>query len=131
MDHMRIVAAMEKTAILLALLAFAALPAAAQSNEFGILFGYTRPMKSDAGKGKFDSGMRELYYALQLEPGTMFRMEVGRFSSKTAFPRAGGGFDIDPNGTVEHADGIVEYRFSEAYGYTGLFAGAGLYRQKV
>src|SRR5256885_16971307 len=107
MDHMRIVAAMEKTAILLALLAFAALPAAAQSNEFGILFGYTRPMKSEAGKAKFDSGMRELYYALELEPGTMFRIELGRMRAKTAFPVQGGGFDIDANGSVEHADGII------------------------
>ncbi len=131
MNHMRIVAAMKKTAILLALCAFAALPAAAQNNEFGILFGATRPMKSAAGKGKFESGMRELYYALQLEPGTMFRVEVGRMSTKTAVRVASGGVDIDPNGTLEHADGIIEYRFAEPYGYTGLFAGAGLYRQKV
>ena len=131
MNHIGIVAAMKKTAILLALFAFAALPAAAQHNEFGILFGSARPMKSDAGKGKFESGMRELYYAMELEPATMFRIEVGRMSTKTAFPNAGGGFDVDPNGTVEHADGIIEYRFAEAYGYTGIFAGAGLYRQKV
>ena len=131
MNQMRIVTAMKKTAILLALCALAALPAAAQNNEFGILFGSARPMKSDAGKGSFESGMRELYYALELEPSTLFRIEVGRMRTKTAFPLAGGGFDIDRNGTVEHADGIVEYRFAEPYGYTGLFAGAGLYRQKT
>lgn len=131
MSQMRIVAAMKKTAILLALFAFAALPAAAQHNEFGILFGAARPMKSDAGKGSFESGMREIYYAMELEPSTMFRIELGRFKAKTALPLDGGGFDIDPDGSVEHADGIIEYRFSEPYGYTGLFAGAGLYRQKT
>jgi hypothetical protein len=51
--------------------------------------------------------------------------------TKTALPVSGGGFDIDPNGKIEHVDGIVEYRFSEPYGYTGLFVGAGLYRQKT
>jgi len=122
---------MKKTALLLVVLAFAALPAAAQHNEFGILFGATRPMKSDAGKGSFDSGLRQFYYAMQLEQGTMFRLEVARMKTKTAFPVDGGGFDIDENGSIEHASGLIEYRFSEPYGYTGLFAGAGLYRQKT
>jgi hypothetical protein len=131
MNQMRIVAAMKKSAILLALFAFSALPAAAQHNEFGVLIGSTKPMKSDAGKGKFESGMRELYYGMELEPGTIFRIEVGQMDVKTALPLAGGGFDVDQNGQVEHADGIIEYRFSEAYGYTGMFAGAGLYRQKT
>ncbi len=131
MSHMRIVAAMKKTAILVALFALAALPAAAQHNEFGILFGYARPMKSDAGKGSIESGMREFYYAMELEPATMFRLELGRFKARTALPLEGGGFDVDPDGSVEHADGIIEYRFSESYGYTGVFAGAGLYRQKT
>ena len=123
--------AMKKTALLLVILTLAALPAAAQHNEFGILFGATRPMKSDAGKGSFDSGMRQFYYGMELEPGTIFRLEVGRMKTKTALPLDGGGFDIDADGTIEHADGIIEYRFSESYGYTGLFAGAGLYRQKT
>lgn len=123
--------AMKKTPLLLVVLAFAALPAAAQHNEFGILFGAARPMKSDAGKGSFDSGMREFYYGMHLEQGTVFRLQVGRMKTKTALPLAGGGFDIDENGSLEHADGIIEYRFSEPYGYTGLFAGGGLYRQKT
>jgi len=137
MTQMRIVAAMKKTAILLALSAFLALPAAAQHNEFGFLVGATRPMKSDTGKGSFDSGMRELYYGLQLEPNTIFRLEIGRMSAKTALPNGFDPvtgdrlFDVDQNGTIEHAGGVIEYRFSEVYGYTGLFAGGGLYRQKT
>ena len=133
MSHMRIVTAMKKTAILLAFFTMWALPAAAQHNEFGILFGATRPMKSDAGKGSFDSGMREFYYGMRLDEGTLFRVEVGRMKTKTALPAidGGSGLEIDPAGTIEHADGIIEYRFAEAYGYTGLFAGAGLYRQKT
>ena len=128
---------MKKTSILLALLVFSALPAAAQHNEFGALIGYSKAMKSGAGKSSFESGMRELYYSMELEPATFFRIELGRMQVKTALPTGVDPnthktiFDIDPNGTIEHADGVIEYRFSEAYGYTGLFAGAGLYRQKT
>lgn len=122
---------MKKTPLWLAFFVLAALPAAAQHNEFGIVVGSTKPMKSGAGKGDFDSGLRKFYYALQMEPGTMFRIEVARMNTKTALPLGGGGFDIDQNGSLEHASGVVEYRFSEPYGYTGLFAGAGLYRQKT
>ena len=132
MSQMRIVAAMKKTAILLAFFAMWALPAAAQHNEFGILFGVTRPMKSEAGKAEFETGMREFYYGMRLDETTIFRLEVGRMKTRTALPsETTTGLDIDPDGTIEHASGIIEYRFSEAYGYTGLFAGAGLYRQKT
>src|SRR2546430_13030305 len=131
MNHIGIVPAMKKTAILLALCAFAALPAAAQHNEFGILIGSTRPMKSGAGKGEFKSGMRELYYAMELDPGTMFRIEVGRMNTKTAIPLTGGGFEIDPHGTLEHADGVLEYPNSEPDGSIALFVSAGILRQQV
>jgi len=137
MTQMRIVAAMKKTSILLAFSAFLALPAAAQHNEFGFLFGSTKPMKSPTGKGDFNSGMREVYYGIELEPSTTFRLEIGRMSTPTSLPTGidpvtkKQTFESDPNGKIEHADGIIEYRFSEPYGYTGLFAGAGMYRQKT
>ena len=121
---------MKKTSILLALFVFSALPAVAQHNEFGVLIGSSKAMKTGAGKSSFESGLREIYYGMQLEPSTIFRVELGRMSVKTALPN-GAAFDVDPNGTIEHASGVIEYRFSEAYGYTGLFAGGGLYRQKT
>jgi hypothetical protein len=37
--------------------------------------------------------------------------------------------NVDPKGQVEYADAVIEYRFSEAFGSTGLFVGTGLYRQ--
>ncbi|HWW62711.1 MAG TPA: hypothetical protein VN181_15155, partial [Thermoanaerobaculia bacterium] len=37
----------------------------------------------------------------------------------------------DVDGEVEHVEGLVEYRFSEAFGSTGLYAGAGLYRSEA
>ena len=135
LQSMRIVAGMRKSGWILAFLLSAALPAAAQHNEFGVLFGGSKGLKSAAGRGSFERGMREIYYGIALDPGTVFKVKLGRMDANTAFKtdqKDGAGKDIyvsDPNGSIEHADGIVEYRFSEAYGYTGLFAGAGLYRQ--
>jgi len=38
-------------------------------------------------------------------------------------------FRRDVEGEVQHLEANVEYRFSEPYGTTGLFAGVGFYRQ--
>lgn len=134
---MRIVARMKTSGWILAfLMTAAAMPAAAQHNEFGVLFGGSKALKSEAGKGSFERGLREIYYGFNLDPDTVFKIKLGRMDANTAFKtgvkdaKGKDIFETDPNGTIEHADGIVEYRFSEAYGYTGLFAGAGLYRQR-
>ena len=37
----------------------------------------------------------------------------------------------DAMGDVEHISGDIEYRFSEFYGTTGLFAGVGMYRAEA
>ena len=132
---MGIVARMRKTGWILAFLLVAAMPAAAQHNEFGVLFGGSKGLNSAAGRGPFERGLREIYYGIALDPGTIFKVKLGRMDANAAFntgQKDVNGRDIyetDPNGSIEHADGIIEYRFSEAYGYTGLFAGAGLYRQ--
>lgn len=135
-ESMRIVASMRKSGWILAFLLSAALPAAAQHNEFGVLFGGSKALKSAAGRGSFERGLREIYYGISLDPGTVFKVKLGRLDADTKFKtgqKDATGRDIytsDPDGSIEHADGIIEYRFSEAYGYTGLFAGAGLYRQQ-
>jgi hypothetical protein len=127
---------MKKTALLLGFLLAAALPAAAQTNEIAVLTGASKAMKSAAGKGPFEHGLREVYYGVQIEPGTFIRFGVGRFDTQTAFETGTVDpatkrqiFDIDDNGYIEHADVKVDYRFSEAWGSSGIFAGAGLYRQ--
>lgn len=137
MHLMRIVPAMKKTAFLLAVLLAAALPAAAQTSEIGILFGGSKAMKSGAGDGPFEHGNRQIYYGMQIEPGTFIKVNLGKFDTRVAFdtgvvdPTNTGHhlFDVDEDGYIEHADLIVEYRFSEAWGSSGLFAGAGMYRQ--
>jgi len=66
---------------------------------------------------------------VQLEPGTRFKIKVGTADTPTTFI-TGNGRENFTNGRLEHLDGVIDYRFSEAYGSTGIFGGVGLYRQR-
>lgn len=140
---MRIVTAMRTSAFLLAIFLVCAAPAFAQTSEVGILIGASKRLIShtDQANGlgisdnfKFSNSDREIFYAVQLDPGTFFKIRVGQIEGPLAFqytPAGGGRARTDINkGTVEHADAVVDYRISEPFGTTGLFAGFGLYRQR-
>jgi hypothetical protein len=127
---------------LLLLILFAATSAFAQTSEFGILLGGSKRLISHsdqaAGLGvsdnfRFSNSVREIYYAVQLDPGTKFKIKAGQIEGPVAFqyatPTRTARTD-SAKGTVEHVDGLIDYRFSEAFGSTGLFAGVGLYRQR-
>jgi len=129
---------MKKTLILLGFSLVAALPVFAQHNEVDLLIGGAKAMKTLAGgKSDFQHGFEEFSYGVSMEQDTIFKIKVGRMNAKTAFASskdihgedvvAAG--DVDPKGQIEYADAVIEYRFSEPFGSTGLFAGAGLYRQ--
>jgi hypothetical protein len=126
---------MKKTMILLGFLLAAALPALAQNNEVGLLIGGAKAMKTAAGgKSDFQHGFEEISYGVEMDQGTWFRIKLGRMNAKTAFVSKDAAGNrvvdvVDPKGQVEYADAAVEYRFSEPFGSTGLFAGTGLYRQ--
>lgn len=135
-NRLLIVPAMTKTALALILLTLAAVPAFAQTSEFGISYGGgNRRTTSDdqaAGIAKtdfwhFGDSVKEVYVGVQLDPGTWFRVKVGEMNSTTVFVTDTG--LTHSAGKVDHIDGVVDYRFSEAYGTTGLFGGIGLYRQ--
>ncbi len=139
-----IVPAMRKTAFLLAISLIAAAPAFAQTTEFGVLFGGSKRVArhGDAAPGtglenpgfSFSNSAVDIYYALQVDPGTMFKVQVGRIDSPVAFREAGTAGAVvrrDVQGQVQHAEGMIEYRFSEPMGSTGLFAGVGMYRQQA
>jgi len=141
---MRIVTRMRKSGFALAFLLLLAMPAMAQESEFGLLIGGSKRLisRSDQAQGlgisdsfKFSNSVREVYYAVQLEPGTFFRIKGGQIDGPVAFqytPVAGGKARTDvPKGHIEHIDALIDYRFSEPFGSTGLFAGAGLYRQRA
>lgn len=134
---------MKRAASVLAFLLITALPMAAQStSEFGVMYGGSRrvikattladgtvPLSSGF---KFSNSAVDVYYALQLDRGTLLKVQVGRIESPVAIRELdGGGKSVrrDVDGQVTHAEGIIEYRFSEPLGSTGLFAGLGAYRQ--
>ena len=155
---MRIVAAMKKSAVFL-LFVLVAAPAFAQTGQqFGILLGGVKRMYSghDRNAGlhnasdppvtqdipidrfRLTHGAREIFYAVQVEPATLFKIQAGQWDTDVGIVQSG--LDKDGNripntdvklpksGTLQHVDGIVDYRFTEPYGSTGIFAGLGLYR---
>ncbi len=138
---MRIMPRMIRITFAVAFALLISAPAFAQTSEFGILIGGSKRLVSHtdeaAGLGisdnfKFNNSVREIYYSVALEPGTRFRIKAGQIEAPVAFQfaTADGNLRSDlPKGKVEHIDGLVDYRFSEAFGSTGIFAGVGLYRQ--
>jgi hypothetical protein len=116
---------------------------AAQTTEFGVIFGGSKRVIEHVapppGETLLEEGFSltnsavDIYYALQVEPGTMFKLRVGRIEGPVSFSsRFGGDGAIvrqDREGELQHASGIIEYRFSEPFGSAGLFAGVGVYRQ--
>ena len=101
----------------------------AQSSEFGVLVGGSKRLSRGSDRFKFSDSVREIYYAVQLDPGTKFKIKAGQIEGPVRFADTAAG-EL-PKGRIEHIDGIVDYRFSEAFGSTGLFAGVGLYRQRA
>lgn len=133
---------MNRNALVFAISIVCAAPLAAQTTEFGVIFGGSKRIVEriapPPGETLLDEGFSlenstvDLYYAVQLEPGTLFKLRVGRIETPVAFrTRFGEGAIVrqDREGEVQYAAGIIEYRFSEAFGSTGLFAGVGMYRQ--
>jgi hypothetical protein len=136
---------MTKTVLKLALLLLVAFPLFAQTSEFGFSLGGVQrrasTVEKDAGLDRtdfwnFSDSAKEIYYAIQLEPGTRFKLKAGEVNTSTVFVTDATITDkTDParytvydNGRIEHVEGILDYRFSEPFGSTGLFAGAGMYR---
>jgi len=140
---MRIVTRMRKIAFPLAFLLLAAMPALAQTSEFGLLIGGSKRLisRSDQANGigisdnfKFSNSDREVYYGVQLDPGTFFKIKAGQIEGPVAFQyntTTGTARTDVKKGKVEHIDAVIDYRFSEPFGSTGIFAGVGLYRQRA
>lgn len=140
---------------MLVFLTFVAVPLFAQTSEFGFLFGggNRRTTGDDQNadpnqtgslsqlaktqRWKLDDTVKEAYFAIQLEPGTRFKIKVGQMDTTTVFiDKAKAASDTNKDnarrhfdGKLEHLDALIDYRFSEPFGSTGLFAGIGMYRQ--
>ena len=138
---------MKKTTVFLVGLLFCAGSAAAQSNEFGVIFsGSKRSIDSvepASGTELLDDGFSfsnsaiDLYYGFELDRATYFKIRGGRIETPVSFRevevRGPSEVEVrrDVEGEVQHVEGVVEYRFSEPFGSTGLFAGVGAYRQEA
>jgi hypothetical protein len=142
-----IVPAMKKIALTMVLAAAIALPAAAQSSEVGFLYGGSARAEVDRevisggdldDSFSFDNNSLDFYWATDFDEDTRFKLKVGRIESIVSSPVEITDDDdetvtvrADAVGDIEHASGLVEYRFSEFFGTTGLFAGVGLYRAQA
>jgi hypothetical protein len=143
MNRSAIFAAMKRASMLCVLLLFSAIPLFAQSSEFGVIVGGSRRFVHNGlreggvewldSKFSFSNSSVELFWGMKFEEDMFLKLKVGRIETQIAqaYTLSGvpGTFRRDAEGEVTHADAIVEYRFSEAYGSTGIFGGVGMYRQ--
>ena len=142
----RIVRRMKRISLFLAaMLVLGAFPLAAQTNEFGFVVGGSRMFVDGADREpgvefsdatfSFSNTSFELFWAKKLDEETWLRFKAGRIESIVPMSYQVDGNDTlfrqDVEGEVQHVEMNVEYRFSEPYGQTAIFAGAGLYRQSA
>jgi hypothetical protein len=131
-----------KRAVLAAAVVLIALPLAAQTaplsntmSQFGILFGGSKRMndlpgtqgRSDVKDFSFSNSVKEIYIGTRLEPDTMFKIKAGQIDVPVLVSDGGTGFN-KVKGKIDHVDAIIDYRFSESFGTTGVFGGVGMYR---
>lgn len=118
---------MKLRAFVPALFLFLALPAAAQTFSLGANFGGSRSTE-DGLTLDLSNPVKEVYFSTSLEPTTLFIVKAGQVDSDEG-PRVGAP-GVEREGKVEYLSALVEYRFSEVFGSTGIFAGPGYYRQR-
>ena len=134
----RIVPPMMRTAVFLSLTLLVSATALADQNQFGILLGGSKRISDTAGTQErqfaddftFNNSVKEVYVGIELDPSTMFRIKAGQITAPAIFVNGTNRVDIE-QADVSHVDALVDYRFSEIFGSTGLFAGVGMYRQSA
>ena len=142
---------MKRALFLIALLFVSATPLLAQqqTNEFGIVVGGSRrfvdgaphPNEDDFIESNFSFGNSsvELYWSMPIEPDLNLKFKGGRMNTQVAIPYyIARPTPTDPDalelnrrdveGQMQHLEALVEYRFDEPFGSSGLFAGLGYYR---
>jgi hypothetical protein len=131
-----------KRAVLAAVVVLLALPLAAQTaplagsmSQFGILFGGSKRMndipgsqgRSDVKDFAFGNSVKEIFIGTRLEPDTMFKIKAGEINVPVLVADGSGGFN-KVKGKIDHVDALIDYRFSESFGSSGIFGGVGMYR---
>jgi len=116
-----------KNAFLLSLFLFTAPSLLAQSSGFGFLIGGAQP--ADNGISfRFRESVREVFYETEIDPGTLFKIKAGQTDLERDLDP--GAPNLERDGRLDYIDGLIEYRFYESFGSTGLFAGPGIFRRR-
>jgi hypothetical protein len=116
-------------------------PLAGQTSQFGILFGGVKRLndlplsqgQKTVNDFSFSNSVKEVFFGTRLEPDTMFKIKAGEITVPVVYDTGttdatGNKVFAQAKGKVDHVDAIVDYRFSEAFGSTGIFGGVGMYR---
>ena len=139
----RIVPPMKRTLFLVALIALSALPAFAQTSEFGVIVSGSRRFVDGAAAEpgvefiesnfSFSKNAFDIYWKIPVEEDLAMRFKAGRIETPVSFAYEIAGspntFRKDVEGEVQHAEVAAEYEFSEIFGSSSIYGGIGLYRQ--
>jgi hypothetical protein len=119
-----------KKALLLSVIATFVLstPLAAQAFRVGFNLGAAQTIE-DGVDVRFREAIREVWFGAELEPTTFFKIKVGQTDIEDRTPIGIPG--LPREGRIDYVDALVEYRFYEVFGSTGLFLGPGFYRQRL
>ena len=144
---------MKRALFFVALIVVSAVPLLAQTNEFGVIAGGRRRFVQGGGSVKsatgadesdwiesnfsFSNNSIELYWSFPIEPDLNLKFKGGRIETEIAIPYEGPDPDPpgeiitlrrDAEGEVQHLETVIEYKFDEPFGSSGLFGGLGFYR---
>ena len=134
---------MKRTLFLAALIALSALPALAQTSEFGVIVSGSRRFVDGApaengvefieSNFSFSKNAFDIYWKIPIEEDVSVKFKAGRIETPVSFAYEVAGnpnvFRKDVDGEVQHAEVTAEYGFSEIFGTSSINAGIGLYRQ--
>jgi hypothetical protein len=101
----------------------------AQTMAVGFQLGISAMTDDSFSLDSFDDEVKEIWIAFDTDgEGTVFKLKAGELDSNDWIALGAPG--ITDDGSITYIDAIVEYRFSEVFGSSAIFAGLGGYRQK-
>lgn len=104
-----------------------AAPIFAQNSAVGVMIGASEPAEHGLKIG-LDHSSREVFFSTEMEPDTIFKLKAGTVTAENEFNLTQND-SVTSSGSIDYIEALVEYRFSESFGSTSLFAGPGYYRQ--
>ena len=136
LQRLRIVRPMKSASLVLLSLLFS-LPLFAQYQEFGVLagasdrmFGHSDPEVA-ANRYRFNGLVEDAWYGVLIEPDTMLKVQAGEMHVPVGPSGRITSTNLPVKGRIDHISLVVDYRFTEAFGTTGIFLGGGYYRSRA